>query len=447
MKQTSRRTSQTAGLGRVFPWGILLPGFLASQAFGQTELSLEETVQRALNRSTQVGSAEADLQAQTERKRQAWTNVGPRVSADYTEARYEEALVNKADGSVMRPDVIKTGSLTLAQPVTGLYAAVEYGRLVGLQQDLSAESLRKAKRDAGFGAAENFLQAYQAQEQVVIAEASVAAAKSAFQDAQALFRVGRLSQADQLKFQLALSQAESRLAQAKAARQVTQLVLKQSIQMGPEESLVLKKDLPRIQELGPETPKPELNKNRAELRQAELGSEIARFNKKLVYARYIPSVNLFAKLDRNFGDLTPLSSERETKSYGVKLTWDLWSNGSTFFEIREAASNQLKAEVNEQVAQDAVQLDLTQAYENALAAQESLRLARSAVAQAEEVYRIDQLRFKNGQISATDLIRSESDRSTASGNLVNAETQLLVWHLKLQKAAGADLPQLTEHKP
>jgi len=131
----------------------------------------------------------------------------------------------------------------------------------------------------------------------------------------------------------------------------------------------------------------------------------------------------------------------------VKLTWDLWSNGSTFFEIREAASNQLKAEVNEQVAQDAVQLDLTQAYENALAAQESLRLARSAVAQAEEVYRIDQLRFKNGQISATDLIRSESDRSTASGNLVNAETQLLVWHLKLQKAAGADLPQLTEHKP
>jgi len=280
MKQTSRRTSQTAGLGRVFPWGILLPGFLASQAFGQTELSLEETVQRALNRSTQVGSAEADLQAQTERKRQAWTNVGPRVSADYTEARYEEALVNKADGSVMRPDVIKTGSLTLAQPVTGLYAAVEYGRLVGLQQDLSAESLRKAKRDAGFGAAENFLQAYQAQEQVVIAEASVAAAKSAFQDAQALFRVGRLSQADQLKFQLALSQAESRLAQAKAARQVTQLVLKQSIQMGPEESLVLKKDLPRIQELGPETPKPELNKNRAELRQAELGSEIARFNKK-----------------------------------------------------------------------------------------------------------------------------------------------------------------------
>ncbi len=405
-----------------------------------TELSLQETIDRAVQRSTQVGVAEADLQASVERKRQAWTNVGPRLSASYTESRFDGAQVSPL--GLVRGDTTKSGSLTLAQPITGLYAAVEYAKMNGLQADLSQESLKQAKRDAGYGAAESFLQAYQAQEQVAIAEASVAAAKSAFQDAQAMFRVGRLSQADQLKFELALSQAQTRLAQAKALRQVSYLALRQAIQLPDNEAMTLQKQLPKIPEVPADSVKPKLDASRSELRKADLGSEIAGFGKKLAYAKLVPNVSVFAKWDRNFGEQTLLSGPKDNKYYGVKLDWDVWTNGTSVFEIREASAQQAKADLVKQSINDAVQLDLTQAFENSMAAQESLRLARSAVAQADEVYRIDQLRFKNGQISATDLIRSESDRTTASGNLINAETQLLVWYLRLQKAAGSELPHV-----
>jgi outer membrane protein len=422
----------------------VLPGV---QGFAQSvaSLSLQEAIDRGLSRSPTVQRAEADLQSQVERKRGAWSNLGPKAAVSYNETYFEDKQFDTQNGggALIRDDVTKNGSLTVTQPITGLYGLVEYGRLSSLQVDLSEEGLRKAKRDAGFGAAEAYLQAFQTQEQELIAEQSIAAAKSAYQDALALQRVGRLSQGDVLKFQLALSRAESSAAQARAAKQIAFSNLRLAIQLPRGENVQLMKELPSAAE-----DKVELNqaieaaKNRPEWRQATLGSELADFSKKLAYAKLIPNVNVFAKVDKNFGDVTRTSGPKENQYYGISVQWDIWNNGSSFFEIREASAQKLATEAGLAGVQDLIALDVTTAWESYLTAKESLQLAKTAVVAADEAYRIDQTRFRNGQVSTTDLIRSETEKTTAQGNLINAQTQVLLWHFRLQKATGQDQPKL-----
>ncbi len=412
----------------------------SSRAFS---LTLEEAIQRGMSRSPQVSQAQADLQIQIEKKRGAWSNVGPKASVTYNETRFPDQQIAKFGEQeiVLRDDVTKMGSLTVTQPITGLYGLVEYGHFNSLQTDFSEEGLRKAKRDAGYAAAESYLQAYQAQEQQVISEASIAAAKSAYQDAQVLQRVGRLNQGDLLKFQLALSQAAARAAQARATRQITMAALQAAIQAGPGEELTLQKELPRLAE-EPKIDEAKPNGTRVEVRQAQLAAEIADYSKKLAYAKMVPSVNVFAKWDRNFGEVTGLGGEKDSNYVGVAVQWDIWNNGSSIFEVREAVAQRARADAYLAGVNDAMRLDAVQANENYKAARESMVLAQSGVAQAEEAYRIDQSRFKNGQISATDLIQSETAKSNAQGQLVTAQTQLILWHLRAQKALGQEEPRL-----
>ncbi len=342
-----------------------------------------------------------------------------------------------------RDDVTKTGSLTIAQPITGLYAAIQYGRFSSMQQDFSFESLRQAKRDVAFQTAEAFLNAYQAQEQEEITAASLNAAKRQYEDALAIQRVGRLSQGDVLKFQLALSQAETRAAQARTTKQVAFAMLQQMIQAKDDETIVLEQNLPKLEEETIDIQKgiEQALAQRPEAKKAELASELADYNKDLAYAQFIPSVNIFKKWDQNFGEVAGLGAEEKTAYYGISVSWDIWSNGSSVFAVREAISNKEKAEATRTSAKDGVKLDVIQAWQNFQAAKQSLKFAQTGVAQAEEAYRIDQTRFKNGQISATDLIFSESAMSTAQGTRVAAETQYLLWHFRLQRSMGKDLPQ------
>lgn len=418
----------------------------AQDAANQKILTLQEAVNRAVTSNPNVSQAQAEMDAATERKRGSWTSLGPKVSASYREAHYENEQIAAFPGGadvVIRPEVTKNGSVTVTQPLTDLYGAVQFGRYNNVLQDISFESLRQAKRDVAFQAAEAFLNAYQAQEQEEITAASLNAAKRQYEDAQAIQRVGRLSQGDVLKFQLALSQAETRSAQARTTKEVAFAVLRQMMQMKDDEAINLEQNLPKLEEEAIDIQKgiEQALAQRPESKKAELSTELADFNKQLAYTQFIPKVNLFKTWDRNLGDAGALSGEKESSYFGINLTWEIWSNGSSIFAVREAVANKEKAEATRVSANDGVKLDVIQAWQNFQAAKQSLKFAQTGVAQAEEAYRIDQTRFKNGQISATDLIFSESAMSTAQGTRVSAETQYLLWHFRLQRSMGKDLPQ------
>lgn len=413
-------------------------------------LTLSEAVNRSLDSSRRIRQASYDHQAQVEKVRGAWADMGPRLKAEYNEVHFPSALtfqINPAAPPITaRPDVTKVGTLTLAQPITGLAVFFEKARAEGAQRDIKDLTLKLTKSEVSYQTAEKWLEAYQLSRQLGIALASVSAAENQLKDAKALERVGRLSHGDVLRLELAVSEAKARTAQAKVAFELSKAALRDVLGMEPSEPLELDDALPKIPDQDPDLDtalKMAMDK-RLETQRARHGVELAGMGKHLAYAQFSPNINLFTSINRNFADQLALGTERQFRTYGVQVSWDIWNNGSHIFGVREAAEQQAKAEEMVKSIEDGVKLDVQAAHANVIAAREFLALAKVAVEQASEAYRIETVRFRTGTRSATDLIMAETSEAGAKGRLVAAQTALINWHFKLEKALGGEQPQIIQ---
>src|SRR6478609_8622043 len=87
--------------------GVSLNAAWAQDKQSSKNLTLQEAVTRAVAHNPSVDQAQAEMDAATERKRGAWTNVGPRVSAEYSQLYYgDKQQVDLGGGPiVLRDDV------------------------------------------------------------------------------------------------------------------------------------------------------------------------------------------------------------------------------------------------------------------------------------------------------------------------------------------------------
>ncbi len=412
------------------------------------DLTLDEAVARALASAPKVKQAQAELEGAGEGRRAAWADVGPRVTADYNEAHFndEQSAVLGGQKIVLRPQVTKTGSITAAQSLTGAVALATKANLTGVTEDIKELGLRQARVETAFGAAEFWLRAVEKARLMTVATDGVAAAERQRLDAAALERAGRLNRGDVLKLELAVSEAKARAAGARALQEIAYAQLREAVGLQPGEAMTLPDATGSEKVNTAPTPAVDVAKalaRRLETQQAVLGVEAATYGKKLAYAQFSPNVNAFIKWDRNMGDLEPGIAgkpKRDSRTYGVTASWLLWDNGSRVFQVRQASEENVKAESQKDALSQLVRLDLAATEAQLRAARESLTLAETAVQQAEEAYRIEQARFKTGTRSATDLILAEASRSGAQGRLVTAGTDYRVLVIKMQKAVGDERP-------
>jgi outer membrane protein len=431
--------------------GVLLFSAMSAQASElpaeQPDLvtvSLQDATQLAVGRSFRIRQSEAERNAQVEKRRGSWAEVGPRVKGEYNEVHLREPVKASfgPQSITIRPELTRSASLTVAQPITGALALVTKARFEGKQEDFKDLKLRQTRSDVAFQASELWLKAFEMKRQLEIAEFAVRVASSQASDAQALERAGRLNHADSLRLQLAVSEARSGLARAKAGSDISFAALREVLGLRPEVKIELKGGLPKLPN------PPALDKalstaleNRLERKQAALGVVLAEYGKKFAYTQFVPSVNAFAKSERTIGQL-PLGAQAFQHTYGITASWDLWSNGSSTFAVREAVQNAAAAEEGRRSVDNMIRLDVQQAVASLSAAGESLAAASQAVTQAEEVYRIQAVRFKTGAILSSDLLLAQNARDAAQVRLANAETDLVLSNLKTQKALGFELPQI-----
>lgn len=72
------------------------------------------------------------------------------------------------------------------------------------------------------------------------------------------------------------------------------------------------------------------------------------------------------------------------------------------------------------------------------AANDSLQTSLSSVRLAQEVYKLTQARFTNGQASSTDLITAERDQACARAGLVAARSEVDLAWFRLQRNMGEE---------
>jgi outer membrane protein TolC len=254
-----------------------------------------------------------------------------------------------------------------------------------------------------------------------------------------------MNRGDVLKLELAVSEAKARVAQARAMREIAHAALREAMGLPAGTQMNLAATTPPVdvdKVTDVETAIKTALERRPEPRQTRGSVEVAGFAKKLSYSNFSPGLNVFVKWDKNFGEPAGMGATDEVqRTYGLQATWDLWNNGSHVFAVREAAQRVAMAEEGLRGLEQQIRLELTQTLANLRAAEESLLVAQTAVAQAEEAYRIEKVRFQSGSRSATDLIFAEASQVNAQGRLVTAQADLVSWQLKLQRALGDTQPK------
>jgi outer membrane protein TolC len=87
-------------------------------------------------------------------------------------------------------------------------------------------------------------------------------------------------------------------------------------------------------------------------------------------------------------------------------------------------------------AESGIRLDVTKSFWALKGALESLDTAKTSIKLAEEIYRLTQVRFRNGQATSTDVVAAERDQTKARGGLVNIRADLDLAWLQLQRSIG-----------
>jgi len=121
---------------------------------------------------------------------------------------------------------------------------------------------------------------------------------------------------------------------------------------------------------------------------------------------------------------------------GVGLSYSpssLWKTGS---KVAEAKARLNELSINQDLLSDAIRLQVAQAYQSYLSNQKKIEVYATAVAQAEENYRIVHNKYDNALATTTELLDADVAQLQAKLNYAYAQADAAVAYKKLQQTAG-----------
>lgn len=178
--------------------------------------------------------------------------------------------------------------------------------------------------------------------------------------------------------------------------------------------------------------RPDYAQERLALRSSEQGVRRA-------LGEFLPRLDVFATFG---GSGRGLMSGSADYTVGASLTVNIfdWSRNARLTQAR-AAETRAAAE-HDRLA-DQIRFDVIRAYQHYVSAQDRLKVAARAVAQAEETLRIVQDRYQEGLTTITEMLRAETALLRARLNLLAARYDYYVGYAQVLLASG----RLTDVQP
>lgn len=450
----------------VVPLAVAVTLFACVPAFAAEKITVEEAMQRSGQTSLAAKISGASKDEAEAREWQTWMTMGPRVDLEANKVWVSKS-VNKAVGQTLGgqkiPERVTNGSFTIAQPITPLFALLEKARIDAKLSEAAVRESVMSEQDARYAGAEAFLRAVKAKAFLQIANSSYGVVEKQRHDAEILQQNGVLSNTDVYRLDLALADAKAQTISAQNTFEVAIAALSETVGQNISQDVVLE----HPEESYWERKKPSLrtvedfvstaDKQRPEIAAAENRADAAGLSIAIAYADYFPTVNFFAKYERDF-EATDInvpevkippsgpvlqqavsykkSDIQNSLTYGLNLKWNIWDWGSRYKKTSELTASAQKAKYAAEATHSRVRLEARQAFLEFRSLVESLETAKAALKFAEETYRLTELKFRSGSASTTDLIGAERDQTRARAGLINTRSDLDLAWLKLRKSVG-----------
>ncbi len=408
----------------------------------QRPLTMIEAISLALGQNLEVHAADAAEAAQRESQRSALGSLGPRFKLDanvFVWDRPFDASIQMFNASInVRGRETSNVTLTATQPLTGLYPLAEQLHAEQKLDEAAHRDGATARAEIVYRTTEAYLRLLQAIDLRRIAEDAVKDIAEQEKTAKALVDAGTLISADLLRTQVALAQAREDLLRAEAqvgsvrAALASLIGLPVATEIEPER--VDGRKLPAL------PPTVDAVLPQAERRRPEVGAAMARAGAaehgyKAAMGNLLPQIAAAGGYQHIQG-FSDFAAQADAGYFALFVSWDFWEWGAKWYQAKAQQQRARLSGIEVERRRRDVALEVTRRWLEARAAFSAIDVAREAVAQGREAYRVTRALYENGSATTTDLLDSQLALERASANDARTLHDALVAYAALARAAG-----------
>ena len=433
--KTNHLFSQTKKLTALVLGGLLTLGAAPTAfAYDTVDLGLEDAIQMAFetNRSLKQSIANVDAarwNLSTARRQQGptltWQGTANRIGG----ATYDNPL--SGYGDYLYGNTLQSGySLDTTGKLKHNRRSAGYGLNAA---DLTLENTKQAVK---LQTTQAYYQLLEYRNLIEVNQEAVDTLQEHLNNVNAQYRVGTVAKSDVLASEVQLANSQQSLVNAQNNYDVAMATLNNIIGL-PSDTLLNVKDSLQF------TPY-DLNlddctvyalDNRPDGIVADYEVEQAKESVEMAKAGYRPDVS--AALVKNIQDEHEFGHEQsETWTAGFTASWNIFDNGVTQSTIETAKAALRAKEEAAAASKEQIQLDVRQQYLSLLAAEKNIHTTSKAVEQAEEDYKIAQVRYSAGVDTNLAVMDAQEKLTSARTNYYTALYNYNTSKAALDKAMG-----------
>ncbi len=408
------------------------------------ELTLEDSVNLALNNNPSIKISEADRVAAQWKIDEAKGAKDLTASLSHTDTHVRTApstavtwyngvkTVTEVSG-MSKNNFDNKLTLTLPLYTGGKVEGVIDQAKLGLT--IAELSVQKSKQQIKLDATSAYLTVLQAQILLKLSQESVDRLTAHLQNVQAQYNVGTVAKVDVLRSQVESASAEQNLIKAQNALDLSVASLNNVLGLSLDTQVSLKDNLTYKAYSQPlEDCITYALAKRPEILQSNFAIEVAGLGKKVAKSGNLPTVGLQAYSDWN-KDKFP-GADNNNWAVALAANWNFFDAGVTKSKVQQAEATLIKSQEQMRQTKDLVQLDVRQSYLSLREAEKRIATSQVAVDKAEEDYKIAGVRYSSGVGTNLDVIDSQVALTQAKTNYVQALYDYNSSKAKLDKAMG-----------
>jgi outer membrane protein len=421
---------------------VLVAATARAQPTASRTVSLAQCVAIALRENPDAQSSEFAVRGAEAQRAEVRGAFAPRVQFDGNVQQWSSPFAIAFGGTsfTVRDALTWTAGVSLIQPITTLLPIYQQYKIQEFGVDVAAIRRAAMRREVAFHTIESYYRLIEAERLADVASASVTQLEAQQKQAQSQFDNGVIGKNDLLRAALALAGARQRAIQTSGQVVLAHGQLATAMGRSPDEAMEpepFASEPPALSETGLEAAEGRAASDRLELRDLARQVDQAQIGVSYAKAKLGPVVNAVGNYTHTGG--SPF--QQENAAYvGLAASWNVWDWGTTLGGIREADAKLQQAILARKKLEDEVRLEARQAFVNAESSRQALEVARTAVSQAEENFRIVTKKFENNAATSFDVVDAEALLTQSRGQIEQALYDYLIAAAALQKATGAALP-------
>ena len=390
------------------------------------ELSLEESIARALQNNPAIKIADSSRQEAEYEIKIAKGDKLPQLTMTHSDSRINDG---SSTSNTFKNQIGLGMNLYTGGRVEGAIEKAKIGLKVA---DLDVE---KSKQQIKLDATNGYFTILQTRNTVKVDQESVDQMAAHLKNVEAQYNVGTVAKSDVLRSQVELANNQQVLTKAQNAYEIAVSNLNNVMGLPLNTEIQIKDEL--VHEpynLSLEDSIAYAMNNRPEAIQADHNIDIAKQSVKIAKGGKLPTVS--ASAAKNWEDDNFPGSDDNGWSVGLTATWTPFDSGVTNAKIKQSNSAVEKSLQTAKQTKDAVQLEVRQAYLNMVEAEKRISTSQVTVEQADEDFKIAQVRYSAGVGTNTDVIDAQVALTQAKNNYIQAMYDFNTSKANLTKAMG-----------